>query len=57
MDAGVTREGRVVVGFADGCIESKHCLDDGAKVETSTEQWATVAYQSAGRGLFAQYDR
>ena len=56
MDAGVTRDGRVVVGFADGCIEKSHCLDDGAKPETSRASYATVAYQSYGRGLFAQYD-
>lgn len=57
MDAGVTREGRVVVGFADGCIATSHCLDDGAKAETSIDSWATVAYQASGRGLFAQYDK
>jgi hypothetical protein len=56
MDAGVTREGRVVVGFADGCTSAVHCLDDGAKPTTSTDAFATVAYQSYGRGLFAQYD-
>jgi hypothetical protein len=57
MDAGVTREGRVVVGFADGCIASTGCTDDGAKAATSTSAYATVAYQSYGRGLFSQYDR
>jgi hypothetical protein len=56
MAAGVSREGRVVVGFADGCIASTHCLDDGATSATSTSAYATVAYQSYGRGLFAQYD-
>jgi hypothetical protein len=53
MDAGVTREGRVVVAFADGCTDHVQCVD-GA---TSTDAHATVAYQSAGRGMFAQYDR
>jgi hypothetical protein len=57
MGAAVTREGRVVVGFADGCTRRLHCLDDGAKADTSTDAHATVAYQFAGRGLFAQYDR
>jgi hypothetical protein len=56
MDAGVTRDGRVVVAFADGCTATTHCLDDGAKPDTSTDAYATVAYQSTGRGLFAQYD-
>jgi hypothetical protein len=56
MDAGVTRDGRVFVGFADGCTEKTHCLDDAAKADSSTEQYATVAYQAVGRGLFAQSD-
>lgn len=57
MDAGLTREGRVVVGFADGCIARTRCTDDGATPATSTEQYATVAYQATGRGLLAQFDR
>lgn len=57
MDAGLTREGRVVVAFADGCIAETGCTDAGAKADTSTEDWATVAYQSVGRGLIAQYDK
>ena len=57
IDAGVTREGRVAVGFADGCTARLHCTDEGAKRATSTDAWATVAYQASGRGLFAQYDR
>jgi hypothetical protein len=56
MDAGVTREGRVVVAFADGCIAATHCTEDGAKADTSTAAQATLAYQAYGRGLFAQYD-
>jgi hypothetical protein len=53
MDAGVTREGRVVVAFADGCTDHVQCVD----AATSTDAQATVAYQSTGRGMFAQYDR
>jgi hypothetical protein len=56
MDAGVTREGRVVVGFADGCIDKGGCTLDGGTPATSRDSYATVAYQSYGRGLFAQYD-
>lgn len=56
MDAGVTREGRVVVGFADGCTARKKCTDGSATAATSTDEYATVAYQASGRGLFAQYD-
>lgn len=57
IDAGVTREGRVVVAFADGCTAALRCTDDGAKPATSTGSHATIAYQATGRGLFAQYDR
>jgi hypothetical protein len=57
MAAGVTRDGRVVVGFADGCTDRVHCLDEDAKPTTSTDAHATVAYQSVGRGLFEQNDR
>ena len=56
MDAGVTSDGRVVVGFADGCLASKGCTDPAAGPATSTEAWATVAYQATGRGLFAAGD-
>jgi hypothetical protein len=57
MAAGVTRDGRVVVGFADGCTDRVHCLDEDAKSTTSTDAHATVAFQSVGRGLFEQNDR
>jgi hypothetical protein len=56
MGAGVTREGRVVVGFADGCTERRHCTEPAAAVTTSTDAYATVAYQVTGRGLFADFD-
>jgi hypothetical protein len=57
MGAGVTRDGRVIVGFADGCTERRHCTDPGAAPATSTDAYATVAYQASGRGLFAEFDR
>jgi hypothetical protein len=53
----VTQQGRVVVAFADGCTARLHCTEDGAKRATSTDNFATVAYQASGSGLFAQYDR
>jgi hypothetical protein len=56
MDAALTRDGRVVVAFADGCIEKTGCTADGAAASTSTDQYAAVAYQSVGRGMLAQYD-
>jgi hypothetical protein len=57
MGAGVTRDGRVIVGFADGCTERRHCTDPGAAPSTSSDAYATVAYQASGRGLFAEFDR
>ncbi|MBK5307574.1 MAG: exo-alpha-sialidase [Frankiaceae bacterium] len=57
IDAGVTREGRVVVAFADGCTATTLCTVEDAPRSTSTAADATVAYQASGRGLFAQYDR
>jgi hypothetical protein len=47
MDASLTKDGRVVVGYADGCLNT--C----STVAQSQDSWATVAYQSAGEGLFA----
>jgi len=50
MDASLTKDGRVVVGYADGCINSCN------SVAQSQDAWATVAYQSAGQGLFSASD-
>src|SRR4051794_9306695 len=50
MDASLTKDGRVVVGYADGCING--C----STVAESQDAYATVAYQSAGQGLFSAYD-
>ena len=50
MDASLTKDGRVVVGYADGCINGCSSVAD------SQDAWATVAYQSAGEGLFSAYD-
>ncbi|HUR69731.1 MAG TPA: PKD domain-containing protein [Candidatus Thermoplasmatota archaeon] len=49
MDATVTKDGRVLVGFADGCLA---CTTEAQ----STDSWATIARQSTGKGLFAAYD-
>jgi hypothetical protein len=57
IGAGVTRDGRVMVGFADGCTERRHCTEPDAKATTSTDAYATVAYQATGRGLFEEFDR
>ena len=54
MDAQVTRDGRVVVGFADGCILD--CAGPDGTTADSISAVATVARQSSGRGLFAAFD-
>jgi hypothetical protein len=50
MDASLTKDGRVVVSYADGCINGCN------SVAKSQDEWATVAYQSAGKGLFSAAD-
>jgi hypothetical protein len=54
MDANVTTDGRVVVGYADGCIGA--CAGPSGTKAQSVDAYATVAYQSAGMGLFAALD-
>ena len=54
MDAGTTKDGRVVVGYADGCVGAC-ALPDGTAAQ-STASYATIAYQSGGRSLFASQD-
>lgn len=54
MDANVTTDGRVVVGYADGCINA--CALPGGTQAQSNASYATIAYQSSGKGLFAAYD-
>lgn len=51
IDASVDKEGRVLVGYADGCIDA--CVQSGPN---SFSAYATIARQSDGRRLFAQYD-
>ncbi len=54
MDVNVTKDGRVAVGYADGCIGAC-ALPTGTRAQ-STSSYATVAYQSAGKGLFVAFD-
>jgi hypothetical protein len=63
IDSAVTKDGRVVVAFADGCLAD--CEAAGASGSPtaqadaealSTQAWATVAWQDAGRGLVGAYD-
>ena len=51
IDATVDKQGRVLVGFADGCLDS--CI---AAPPNSFSSVATIARQVNGRGLFAKYD-
>jgi len=53
MDASLTKDGRVVVGYADGCINS---CNANSGTSDSQDAYATIAYQSSGEGLFSAYD-
>ena len=55
MDASLTKDGRVVVAYADGCLNTCNSAS-GTESQSQTDNWATVAYQSAGEGMFAAYD-
>ncbi|HET7311521.1 MAG TPA: sialidase family protein [Mycobacteriales bacterium] len=50
MDASATKDGRVVVAYADGCPPGCTTSAD------SSHARASVAYQLGGEGLFAAYD-
>lgn len=52
MDATVDSEGRMLVGYADGCIGS--CIQSGPN---SYSALATIARESSGGRLFARYDQ
>ena len=54
MDANVTKDGRVVVGYADGCIAA--CAAAGGTEAQSTSSFATIAYQNGGRSLLVSQD-
>lgn len=51
----LTPQGKVLVGFADGCIGA--CAGSRGTPSQSTSDWSTIAYQTTGRGLFAAYDQ
>jgi hypothetical protein len=60
MDSAMTKDGRVVVAFADGCLadcEAKAAQGDLAgATDLSTHAWTSLAYQTAGVGLLSAYD-
>ncbi|HEX2643653.1 MAG TPA: hypothetical protein VHU81_11735, partial [Thermoanaerobaculia bacterium] len=51
MDIAVDAQGRVLVGYADGCVGS--CVTAGPNSFTSV---GNIARQSGGKGLFASFD-
>ena len=53
MDITLDRHGRVLVGYADGCIGA--CVDHPKK--NGHDAYATIARQTGGRTLFPRYDR
>jgi hypothetical protein len=52
MDVTIDRQGRVMVGFADGCVAA--CIASGPN---SFSAWATIARQTGGLTLFSRYDK
>lgn len=52
MDITVDKQGRVLVGYADGCVDA--CVQSEPN---SGSAWATIAREETGRRLFAQYDQ
>ena len=52
MDATIDAQGRVLVGYADGCTGA--CATNPAN--TTKSVWATIARQSNGLGLFSAFD-
>lgn len=52
MDASVTPDGRVVVAYADGCLGACNG-PTGTPAQSASDNYATIAYQDAGTGLFS----
>ena len=52
MDVTLDDHGRVLVGYADGCIG--RCVDDPRK--NGHDAYATIARQTGGKTLFPKYD-
>jgi hypothetical protein len=56
MDATVDAQGRILIGYADGCITAQ-CVSgvktDGTPAPNDFTKKATIARQSGGPGLFA----
>ena len=53
MDASFTSDGRLVVGYANGCAGG--CPADPAAVAQSVNAWGVVAVQKSGMSLFGRF--
>jgi hypothetical protein len=54
IDAQTLTDGRVAVAYADGCLGT--CNGPNGTEAQSVDQYATIAVQDTGRGLFAAQD-
>ncbi|MDQ1712956.1 MAG: hypothetical protein QOE45_2406 [Frankiaceae bacterium] len=54
MGASLTPDGRVVVGYADGCVGT--CAGGSGTEAQSTAMMAVISRQSTGKGLYAAFD-
>ena len=54
MDATIDHKGRVLIGFADGCIST--CAGASGTKSQSVSDRGTIARQSGGKTLFAAFD-
>ncbi|CAN5431187.1 hypothetical protein BH11ACT8_BH11ACT8_04940 [soil metagenome] len=52
IDITIDDHGRVLVGFADGCIDT--CVTD--TTSTAHDSYSSIARQSTGKTLFSKYD-
>jgi hypothetical protein len=56
MDATIDAQGRVLVGYADGCTGTCPTDPNTDASKISKSVWATIARQSNGLGLFSAFD-
>ena len=54
IDMTLDDHGRVLVGFADGCIDA--CSTSTDPADNGRDAYATIARQSTGKTLFSKYD-
>jgi hypothetical protein len=54
MDVTLDNHGRVLVGFADGCINK--CVTSNDPADNGRDAYATIARQRTGPTLFSRFD-